>query len=422
MHNLAGSVIIMDEVQALPLKTMKLFGELVNFLYHVCNTTILLCTATQPNLEELPIGIKAEVKEIIPDVMEKFHQFQRMEVKDRTLEQGYTIEEAVDFIKEVKGGLNSLLVVMNTKKITREIYDSLRKIMDGDTEVLYITTELCPAHRSDVITRLKERLRQGKSVVCVSTSILEAGVDVSFEGVVRNLAGLDSIAQSSGRGNRHGEKEQPGIAYIINVRDEKLGSMTEIAVGEEKAKAVLDTYRRRPEDYGHSLLSPKAMGDYYQKYFSAGDIKPQMKYPLKDDSELTDLYAYFTSDGEKILKRRYQGRVGKYPWILTFPFETAGKKFRVIEQDTVSVLVPYGKGKELIGQVMGKEGRYCLNELRNFVKEARPYFVSVYTGRIHAYQQGAMASPLPGVLILRDGYYDETVGIKEEQTLELLAY
>ena len=117
LHNLANSVIIMDEVQALPLKTLKLFGEFINFLHLAGNSTILLCTATQPNLEKLSVGIQAEVKEIIPDVMRKFKEFQRMEVKDRTLRGGYETEAAADFIEEVKCGVNSLLVVMNTKRI-----------------------------------------------------------------------------------------------------------------------------------------------------------------------------------------------------------------------------------------------------------------------------------------------------------------
>ena len=328
MHNLANSVIIMDEVQALPLKTMKLFGELVSFLCHVGDTTILLCTATQPNLEKLPIGINTEVKEIIPDVMKKFHQFQRMKVKDCILEGGYRIEEAAEFIEKVKEKVNSLLVVMNTRKITREIYEILRKRINRETEVLYITNNLCPAHRSNVITYLKRLLKEKKSVICVSTSILEAGVDISFEGVVRNLAGLDSIVQSSGRGNRHGEQEKAGITYLINVKGEQLGSLTEIEIGEEKTKSVLDTYRRRPEDYGNSLLSPIALSDYYQKYFGAGDIEGQMKYPLKDDPELKDLYSYFTSTGEKVLLGRYHNKIGDYKWKLTFPFETAAKNFR----------------------------------------------------------------------------------------------
>lgn len=422
LHNLANSVIIMDEVQALPLKTLKLFGEFINFLHLAGNSTILLCTATQPNLEKLSVGIQAEVKEIIPDVMRKFKEFQRMEVKDRTLKGGYETEAAADFIEEVKCGVNSLLVVMNTKRITREIYDILRKRADGETEVLYITTELCPAHRSDVIKHLKELLEQKKSVICVSTSVLEAGVDVSFEGVVRNLAGLDSIAQSSGRGNRHGENEENGITYIINVKDEKLGSMTEIAVGEEKTRAVLDTFRRRPEAYGNSLLSPLALSDYYEKYFKADDIESQMKYPLKDDSELSDLYSYFTSVGEKVLLGRYRGRVGEYKWKLTFPFETAGRKFRVIDQDTISILVPYKKGRDLISQLTAKREKVQLGELRKLVKAARPYFVSLYTSNIHVFQQAVAGSPVPGLLILKDGYYDEIVGLKEEQKLEFLSF
>ncbi|MCI8455381.1 MAG: CRISPR-associated helicase Cas3' [Lachnospiraceae bacterium] len=421
MHNLAESVIIMDEVQALPLKTMKLFGELVNFLYYACNTTFLLCTATQPDLEDRSIGIHAQVREIIPDVAEKFHQFQRMAVVDRTMTEGYEIEKAVDFIEGVKKELKSLLVVMNTKKMTREIYEALRKRMDRETKVLYLTTELCPAHRSNVIFQMKTLLKEKKSMICVSTSILEAGVDVSFEGVVRNVAGLDSIAQSSGRGNRHGEQEKNGITYIINMKDEKLGSMTEIAVGEEKTKAVLDTYRRRPEAYDHSLLSPIAMRDYYQKYFGAGEIKIQMRYPLEGDSELEDLYSYFTKEGARVLTRRYKGKTGGYQWKLTYPFETAGKKFKVIDEDTVSVLVPYGKGKDIIGQIIGKSGRYSLSEMRRLLREARPFFVNLYGSKVREYQECVVASPISGVLILKDGYYDAIVGIKEEQTLEFLS-
>lgn len=421
MHNLANSVIIMDEAQALPLRTMRLFGELVTFLYHVCNTTILLCTATQPNMEKLPIGIEADVKEIIPDVTEKFKRFQRMNVVDRLIDGGYSIEQAVDFIEGVKYEVKSLLIVMNTKKVTREIYESLRKKVDEQTEVLYITTDLCPAHRNDVIRHLKDLLKKKESVICVSTSILEAGVDVSFEGVIRNLAGLDSIAQSSGRGNRHGENEQKGITYIINIADEKLGPMKEIAIGEEKTRAVLNTYRSRPDVYDDSLLSPAALTDYYQKYFYAEDIESQMRYPLTGDLELKDLYSYFSKVGGQVLRRRYQGKMGVYKWKLTFPFETAGEKFRVIDQDTVSILVPYGKGKDLIRNFMGKGMRYSLSEMRDLLKTARPYFVNLYTNRIQVYQQAVVASPMPGVLILKDGYYDEVTGIKEEQTLEFLS-
>lgn len=422
MHNLADSVIIMDEVQALPLKTMKLFGELVNFLYHACNTTVLLCTATQPDLEKLPIGIQADVKEIIPNVNEIFQKFQRMEVRDRTLEGGYSTEAAADFLEEVKRGVNSLLVVMNTKAIARQIFEALSKRMSGRADILYITTELCPAHRSDVIRRLKESLEQKRSVVCVSTSVLEAGVDVSFECVVRNLAGLDSIAQSSGRGNRHGEQEKNGVAYIINAADERLGSMREIIVGEEKTRAVLDTYRKRREAYHGSLLSPAAMSDYYQKYFGAADIESQMSYPLKSDQELRDLYSYFTKTGDAVLRRRYQNMKGNYERLLTYPFETAGRQFRVIDEDTVSILVPYKKGKTLIRQIMEKDGRFHIGEIRRLIREARPYFVNLYTDKLRTYQHAVSASPAPGILILRDGYYDETVGIKEEQTLEFLSF
>lgn len=424
MHNLANSVIIMDEIQALPLRTMKLFGELVSFLALVCNTTILLCTATQPNLERLRVGIPMKVKEIIPNLTETFEQFQRMEVVDKTRDGGYTVDEAVCFIEEIKAQVQSLLIVMNTKKITREIYDALKKNGSGQTEVIYITTELCPAHRNDVIAHIKELLVQKKPVICVSTSILEAGVDISFESVIRNIAGLDSIAQSSGRGNRHGEHARPGFTYIINMAGEILGSMLEIEKGEEKTKAVLDTYRRNPKAYSSSLLSPAALSDYYQKYFTAGEIDALMDYPILGDPELKDLYSYFTRTGNTILRQRYRGRhhiQGDYPWMMTYPLKTAAEKFRVIDQETVSVLVPYGKGKELIGTMMKREGRMKLGELNGLLSAARPYIVNIYTNRLWAYRDAVLTSPLPGVLLLREGYYDDITGIKEEQTLEFLS-
>jgi len=164
------------------------------------------------------------------------------------------------------------------------------------------------------------------------------------------------------------------------------------------------------------------MSDYYQKYFGAADIEDQMKYPLKEDAEIRDLYSYFTKTGDKALRRRYESRKGTYRWKLTYPFETAGKKFRVIDEDTVSILVPYRRGKELIQQILEKDGRFQLGEIRRLIREARPFFVNLYTDKLRVYQDAVAASPVPGLLILRDGYYDETVGIREEQTLEFLLF
>ena len=113
---------------------------------------------------------------------------------------------------------------------------------------------------------------------------------------------------------------------------------------------------------------------------------------------------------------------GKYGHTLTYPFETAGKKFHVIDQNTVSILVPYGEGKKLITDFIEREGRYGLDEMRSFMKAARPYFVNIYTDKLKVYQEAVVSSPIPGVLILRDGYYDDVTGIKEEQTLRFLSY
>lgn len=422
MHNLANSIIIMDEVQALPLKTLSFFKELLDFLTSFCNTAFVLCSATQPNYEKIEVFKERTFKEIIPNVDEIFRQFQRMDVIDALKCSGYIAEELVDFVRERMNHVTSALIVMNTKKTAKKIYDALIRDKSEGVTYVYISTELCPEHRRNVINKIRILLKNKQPVICVSTSILEAGVDISFETVIRNIAGLDSVAQSSGRGNRHGENAVCGRTYIVNIQDEQLGSMFEISIGEEKTKSVLDTYRRCPEYYGNSLLSPKALEDYFSKYFAAGEIRKQMDYPVNKDVELKMLCSYYRNS--KIFKRRYMNRTGgmNYEWTLTYPFETGGKEFHVIEQEAVSVLVPYGEGKDIINEIWFRQGEYQIGELKRLLERAKPYFVTIYTNQLKKYQSIVELSPLSGILILNDGCYDESTGIQEENKLNFLQF
>ena len=112
-------------------------------------------------------------------------------------------------------------MVCNTVNSASTIFDQLSNIIDKDTELYFLSSNLCPAHRKDIIAQIKESLNNKKNLVCISTQLIEAGVDISFETTVRALAGLDSIAQTSGRGNRNGETIK-GYSYIINLRDDEL--------------------------------------------------------------------------------------------------------------------------------------------------------------------------------------------------------
>ena len=131
-----------------------------------------------------------------------------------------------------------------------------------------MSSNLCPAHRKDIIAQIKESLNNKKNLVCISTQLIEAGVDISFETTVRALAGLDSIAQTSGRGNRNGEAIK-GYSYIINLRDDdELIKLPEIRLGKTHCKELLDSFGGNKDIFDSSLLSPKSIKQYYEYYYS----------------------------------------------------------------------------------------------------------------------------------------------------------
>ena len=113
---------------------------------------------------------------------------------------GYSYKELADFVLEKHN--TSTLIIVNTKAAAKSLFLQLKS---QEKKVLHLSTNMCPAHRDMVISDLRCMLSRDESVICVSTQLIEAGVDISFECVIRDLAGLDSIYQAAGRCNRHGE-------------------------------------------------------------------------------------------------------------------------------------------------------------------------------------------------------------------------
>jgi CRISPR-associated endonuclease/helicase Cas3 len=360
MHNLSDSILIFDEIQAIPIKCISLFNSAINYLSKICNTTVILCSATQPNLSETRIPLlKNNNGEMIPNLLEKFISFKRMEVKDMRIDGGYSYELLGDFIYGLKENLSSILIVLNTKSCAEKTYEELKKRNEKkEHKIFYLSTNLCPAHRKKIIKAVKRFLKHKISVICVSTQLIEAGIDISFEGIVRHLSGLDSVAQATGRGNRHGEGEIK-TSYIVNLRDEKLGSLKEIELGEKHTAEVLNEYRRNEERFDNDLLSPTAIKRYYNYYYADSSIEKLMNYPVKikeyNVSRDTDIYKMLA--GAIPNKIAYKDKFGTECEIfLNYMFETAGKYFKVIDDLTISVLVPYGKGKKIMEPIVFQGG------------------------------------------------------------------
>jgi CRISPR-associated endonuclease/helicase Cas3 len=430
MHNFTNSIIIFDEIQAIPIKCINMFNFAVNFLSKICNATIILCSATQPLLSgtERPILLE-ENAQIIKGANDKFKDFKRTRVIPKIRAGGYSCQDLKDFVNEIieekqdKNETNSVLVILNTKKATKELFraiDAENSLLPEENQALvfHLSTNMCPAHRMKILESIKEVLGKRK-IICISTQLIEAGVNISFKCVVRSLAGLDSIAQAAGRCNRHAENDC-GNVFIVNMDQdsENISKLLEIKAGQQTTNRILTEYDRNPEAFDNDLISPQAIKKYFQYYFDK--LKSQMNYTLpkpNSDKTMFDLL----SENREVVVSYVEKNLVKPDLVLHSSFKTAGDYFEAIDQNTRGVIVPYGKGEELIIKI---NGRCNLTDLKRYLKEAQQYSVNLYDLEFKKLEAlGAIVSlNNGGVLALRKGFYDENTGVTEEKRHEFLNY
>ncbi len=425
LHNLANSVVIFDEIQAIPIKCINMFNYAINFLSKICNTTVILCTATQPLLSntEMPVLFE-ENSDIIPNAGEKFICFKRTDIIPKIQAGGYSIQELKELIFELMEGVNSTLIILNTKKAAKELFKAIDKenlLLPEDKKaiVFHLSTNMCPTHRIEALNKIREVLGKQK-VICVSTQLIEAGVNISFECVVRSLAGLDSIAQAAGRCNRHAESSC-GNVYVINMdaSSENVSRFLEIKTGQDKTLRIFEEYNQNPEAFDCDLLSPKAIDKYFEYYFN--ELKLQMNYTLPKpyaDKTMFDLL----SENKQVVQDYIDRNQEKPDLMLYNSFKTAGDHFSVIDQNTVGIIVPYQKGEELIININGK---CSIKNLKKYLKEAQLYSVNLYDQEYRNLNDlGAfMQLNNGGLIALKKEFYNESTGITtDNQQHEFLNY
>jgi len=408
LHNMANSVLIFDEVQSIPMKCINLFNEAINYLHYCGGSSILLCTATQPPLNKAEKPIRQSViNSLVPDMSESFKRLRRTFIEDKTIPGGYSTDVLQMFVLDAFRREGNCLVILNTKKDAASLYrafkDYLKSNPQENIDLYHLSTLMCPAHRLDTINTIKER--QQKNVICISTQLIEAGVNISFGCVIRAIAGLDSIAQAAGRCNRHCEDPNGKKVYIVNISDENLSKLPDIKCGADVTYRILG---EKPED----LLSPVVISRYYDEYFHKQ--KRYMSYSVNDIGNLYDLL----SDNMKGVNA-YFNAGGKTPPSLHQAFQTAGDLFSVIEQRTTSVLVPYGEGKQLAE----KYRKADLNEKSRLLHEIGLYSVSLYRYQIDKlHEMNAIYSIDDEILVLDSGYYDDKLGFIFDTQNEFLNY
>jgi len=214
-HNIVNSVVILDEVQNIPVNFYQVAGKVLNIFAERFNTYILLMTATQPDI------LSGEnVVNLIDD--KKYAEdpiFDRVNIKILNQLKPFSIDEFIEYF-DYNFSSDNCLIVCNTINSALEIYDRLNNLFD-EYKVYSLTTNLVPADRKDRIDKIESELESGDKLIVVSTQLIEAGVDLSFKEVYRDFGPLDSIVQVAGRSNRNGEYEDKGIVNIIKLKDEK---------------------------------------------------------------------------------------------------------------------------------------------------------------------------------------------------------
>lgn len=310
LHNLAKSVIVLDEAQTLPVRYLHPCIRALRELADNYGASVVLCTATQPALsrrDNFPIGIEKEkIREIVAEPIPLYRRLKRVAVFDLKQQTDAAIVDRM--LAETQ-----VLCVVNTRGHARKLAQAL-----GETEEhFHLSALMCPDHRSRGLDTIRGRLIAGHACRVVSTQLIEAGVDMDFPVVFRAMAGLDSIAQAAGRCNRNG-RLLPELGKVYVFRSENPVSeqfMTETA---NCASQVLDTH-------GSDVLSLDAIERYFKLYY-------------------WDQTARW--DEQRILDAFHLVQDRSLPFL--FGFEKAAEDFRIIQDYTRPVVIPWGEEGEML--------------------------------------------------------------------------
>lgn len=411
MQALCNSIIIIDEVQSVPNKMLSLFNLALNFLSKACNSTIILCSATQPCFEETTYALDAEVKDLVTLSEKQKNVFKRVKLLDAG---SYDMEELTEFVNGLLEENKSVLVVCNTKNEAATIFNLIKSKINN-VEAFHISAGMCMAHRQKTIKDLQDALEAAKNnpqkrVVCVATQVVEAGVDISFAIVIRLLAGLDNIVQAIGRENRNKEFEGLAPGYIVRLKGEKLKGLSDIEAAKNAAADLLIKYSENPDDYDNDLMSDKAARAYYKCLYKNMAVNYQDFYSEQAGDTILSLMS-INQNADTANIKEYD----KY--FMHQAFKTAGGLFEVFDESSIDVIVPYGDGRNIIAELLALN-KSEISKIKDLLKKAKLYTVSLFKWQKDNLekQRAIIFVESAGVYILQEGYYDELSGLNFSQS------
>ncbi|MCF7528705.1 CRISPR-associated helicase Cas3' [Neisseria lisongii] len=374
LHNIAGSVIILDEAQMLPHTLLLPIMQAIKELAQNYNCSIVLCTATQPAVQAENGFYRGfeNVREIAPNPITLFNQLRRTTV------QYIGLQTDADLLAKLAEH-RQMLIIVNNRRHARSLYDSAKQL-DG---VFHLTTLMCAKHRSQMLETIRGRLKNGESCRVIATSLIEAGVDVDFPLVMRAEAGLDSVAQAAGRCNREGKRLPENSLVWIFAPEGQWKAPPELAT----QAAIM---RLTADKFSEDLLTPQAIAAYFKELY---DLK---------GSEL---------DKNQILQMH-----SKAGQSLNFPFQTIADCFRMIESHMQPLIIPFDDEAERLIESL----RHA-DQIGGLLRKLQSYTVQIpesaldallKAGRIEAINEHTFGKQFYSLIGL--DLYDEVAGLSWE--------
>ncbi|WP_235685635.1 CRISPR-associated endonuclease Cas3'' [Corallococcus silvisoli] len=307
LHRLAGSVIVLDEAQTLPPGLLAPILDVLRTLVSDHGASVVICTATQPALGQRP-GLAEgfeQVREILPDPREAFRRLRRVRVRWPAEDEPWTPER----LAEDLAGESSVLAIVHRRDDARRTCEALDARL-GDKRTIHLSALMCPAHRSDVLEKVRVRRVRGESVRLVATQLVEAGVDLDFPVVYRALGGLDALAQAAGRCNREGRLDRLGELRVFLSSTEPPPGVPSTALG-----VTRELLGANPE---LELFEPSTFAAYFKR-----------------------LYGSKSLDAKGIQEQRERLR-----------FRETAERFQLIEDGwSAPLVVPYGESSAWVAEL-----------------------------------------------------------------------
>ena len=333
LHSIANSVVVFDEAQSLPIQLTEVTLRAVKELCRSYNTTMVFSTATQPNFAAIQ-DLNWSPREIVPDYPEMFNQLRRVTVQWRIQE-----PTALEDIGKEMSGHKSVCTIVNLRRHASELYHALKELCPEE-ECFFLTTDLCPAHRTRVVQEVQKRLREHKPCRMVATQCIEAGVDLDFDNLYRALAPLESIVQAAGRCNRNGRRKDKGHVTVFLPEAGEGERLYPEAWYQLGADVVRDEVFRG----GIDIHNPADIDRYYTRLFGMEQEKRNKKL-IKAISEKD--------------------------------YQETDRSYRLIEDQGVRVIVPFAGERTLFDEIQA-ELRKNGEITPALMKRAAPITISCY--------------------------------------------